>query len=154
MRDYKKSAKITLIVINISIFLLFALAVSLPWLVTWFVEVRHKDAGLPALVMLICYPCLPFATVALFSIRSLLKNVINGLVFCDKNTTALKRTCFCCIGGAVITFAAGFFYLPFFVVSIAALGCGIIINTVKNIFDFELQSRREELYNSMKEVNL
>lgn len=151
MSNCKKSVKTTYIIINISIFLLFALAASLPWLVTWYVEVRHKDAGLPALVMLICYPCLPFAAVALFSIRAILKNTLNGLVFGDRNITHLKRTVFCCVGGAVITFAAGFFYLPFFVVSIASAGCAVIVNVIKDILAAELESRREELYNSVRD---
>ena len=151
MRDYKKSVKITFIVINIAIVVLFALAIALPWLVTWFVEVRHKDGGLPAVVMLTCYPSLPFAAVALFSLRKLLKNILNGLVFGDQNITALRKISICCACGAVITFIAGFYYLPFFVVSIASFGCALIVKALKDTFAAELDSRREELYNSVRE---
>lgn len=151
MSDYKKSVKFTLVVINISIILLFALAVTLPCIVTWFVEVRHKNAGLPALVMLTCYPSLPFAAISLFSLRKLLKNILNGLVFGDKNISALRNISICCACGAVITFIAGFFYLPFFVVSIAAFGCSVVVRALKDTFAAELQKQRDKLYESVRD---
>lgn len=151
MRDYKKSVKFTLAIINISIIILFALAVALPWIITWYTEVRHKDASLPTVVMLTCYPCLPFATVALFRLRKLLKNILDGLVFGDKNISALRIVSVCCLGGAAITLVAGFYYMPFWVISIAAGGCALIIKTIKDVFAAELDSRREELYESVRE---
>ncbi len=151
MSGGKNSLKLSFVIINISIVLLFALAVILPWLVTWYVEVRQKDAGLPAVVMLTCYPCLPFAAIALFSLRKLLKNMLGGLVFGDQNIAALKKVCVCCLCDAVITLVAGYFYMPFYVVSIAAAGCALIVKTIKDVFAAELQSRREELYNSVRD---
>lgn len=147
----QKSLKISLAIINISIIALFALAIALPWLVTWFVEVRHKDGGLPAVVMLTCYPSLPFAAGALFNIRKLLKNCIGGLVFGDQNITCLKKVCVCCLAGAAITLVAGCFYMPFYVVSIAAAGCALIVKVIKDLFAAELESRREELYETVRE---
>ena len=79
------------------------------------------------------------------------KNILNGLVFGDENISALKRTFICCIGGGVITFIAGFFYLPFFIVSISCFGCAVIVETIKDIFAAELHTRREELYKSVRD---
>ena len=150
MRDYKKSVKITLMIINLSIVLLFALAIFLPSMITNYTEVRGKDESLPTVVMLTSYPCFPFAAVALFSIRKLLKNILNGLVFGDQNIFILKKISLCCIGGSAITFIAGFFYLPFFAICIAAGGCAIIIKVIKDVFDAELQSRRDKMYEDMR----
>ncbi len=147
----QKSLKFSLAIINISIVILFALAITLPWIITWFVEVRHKDAGLPAVVMLTCYPCVPFAAAALFYLRKLIKNCLGGLVFGDQNITALKVISICCLCGAAITLVAGYFYMPFYVVSIAAAGCSLVVKVIKDIFATELQSRREELYESVRE---
>lgn len=147
----EKSLKFSLAIINISIVVLFALAAALPWLVTWYVEVRHKDAGLPAVVMLTCYPCLPFAAVALFNIKKLLKNCLGGLVFGDSNISALKKVCVCCLFGAVITLVSGHFYMPFYVVSVAAAGCALIVKVIKDLFAAELQSRREEMLEAMRD---
>ena len=149
--NVKKSLKLSFIIINICIVVLFALAIALPWLVTWFVETRHKDQGLPAVVMLTCYPSLPFAATALLKLRKLIKNCINGLVFGDQNITVLRAVSICCLCGAAITFIAGYFYLPFYVVSIAAAGCSLIVKVIKDIFSAELDSRREELYESVRD---
>ncbi|MDO4608276.1 MAG: hypothetical protein Q4B40_03695 [Clostridia bacterium] len=147
----KKSLKFSLIIITLSIIILFAIAVTLPWLVTWYVETKQKDAGLPTLIMLVCYPCLPFAAVALFSLRKLIKNCLGGLVFGDQNIRVLKTTAICCLAGAVITLVAGRFYIPFYFVSIAAAGCALIAKTTKDIFAAELEQKREELYESVKD---
>ncbi len=147
----QKSLKFSLIIITIAIIALFALSVTLPWLVTWFVEIKHKDAGLPALIMLTCYPCVPFVAVALFNLRKLIKNCLNGMVFGDKNITSLKIVSVCCLCGATITFVSGFFYLPFFALSIASAGCALIAKVIKDLFLAELNSRREELLNSMRD---
>lgn len=151
MRDYKKSVKLTYIIINISILVLFLLAVTLPWAITWYVEVKHRNPNLPTVVMLTCYPCLPFAAVALFSLRKLLKNILNGLVFGDSNLSCCKKVSVCAAVGGFITFIAGFYYLPFFVVSIASFGCAIIVKAIKDVFAAELETRREELYNSVRD---
>lgn len=151
MQNNKKSVKFTYVIINASILLLFALALVLPWLITWYVEVRHKDAGLPLVVMLTFYPTFPFAVVALFSLRKMFKNILSGLVFGDENLSAFKKVAICCLSSAIITFVAGFYYAPFFVVSIAAAGCALIVKTIKDIFAIELQKQREQLYDSVRE---
>lgn len=148
----KKSLTFSLIVITASIVILFALCIALPWLITWFVEVRHKDAGLPALVMITCYPCAPFAAVALFNLRKVIKNCLNGLVFGDQNIAAFKKISVCCLCGAVITFIAGCFYLPFYVISIASAGCALVVNVIKDVFESELYAKREEMYEHLKDI--
>lgn len=147
----KKSLIFSLIVIDISIVVLFALAISLPWLVTWIVEVKDKDSSLPSIFMLTCYPCAPFAAVALFGLRKLIKNCINGLVFGDKNIRMLKLISICCLAGAVITLVAGRFYMPFYVVSIAAAGCALVCKVIKDLFAAELECRREKLYQTVRD---
>lgn len=147
----EKSLKFTLYIITISIFVLFALAVTLPWIVTWLVEVKQKDPKLPSVAMITCYPCLPFATIALFSLRKFLKNCLNGLIFGDKNIVALRKVSFCCLCGAVITLIAGWFYPPFWVLSVASAGCALIVKCIKEIFVSELDAKREELLEDMGE---
>ncbi len=151
MRSFKNSAKFTLIVIDISILILFALAIALPWLITWYVEIRNKDQGLPVVVMLTCYPSFPFAAASLFSLRGILKNVLNGLIFGDKNLKFMRVICLCCLGGSIITFVAGFYYMPFFVISIASAGCSLIVKVIKDIFNAELDSQRDKLYETVRE---
>lgn len=144
----QKSLKLSLIIINISIIVLFVLAIILPSLVTWFVEIKHKDAGLPVVVMLTCYPSLPFAAAALFYLRIFLKNCLNGLIFYDKNVFALRIVTIACLCGSAITLVAGFFYLPFFVVSISAAGCSLIVKVAKDIIDSKIESQSADVAES------
>ncbi len=147
----KKSFLISLIIIDIFIALFFVLIFALPWIVTWFVEFRHKDAGLPSLIMLVCYPCAPFVAAALFCLRRLVKNFIAGLIFGDKNIKMLMYTAISCAAITVLTFWAGGYYPPFYAIAFAAAGSGLIIKVIMDIFSAELNSRREELYESVKE---
>lgn len=151
MRNYRKSTKLSLLIVNVSIILLFALAALLPWLVTWYVEVYNKDHGLPTVVMLTTYPCLPFMAATLFSLRKILKNILSGLIFGDKSINALRTVCVCCLACALITLVAGRYYMPFYVVSFAAAGFAVIINTVKNVFSAALEQQREDLYKSVRD---
>lgn len=139
----QKSLKLSFIIINISIVILFALAIFLPSLVTWFVEIKHKNPGLPLVVMLTCYPSLPFAIAALFCLRSFLKNCLNNLIFCEKNVFYLRVVTVSCLCGAAITLIAGFYYLPFFVVSISASGCALIVKVVKDIIDSKIEREND-----------
>ena len=147
----KKSLTFSLIVVYISIVALLSLAVALPWLVTWLVEVKHKNAGLPALIMLTCYPCLPFSIYALLNIKKVIKSCLSGLVFGDSNIASLKKVCLCSLAVAVITFVSAFFYPPFYVISLACAGCALSIKVTKDLFAAELEKRREELYETVRE---
>ncbi len=147
----KKSFHITLALLDLFIVLLFVFAVALPWIVTWFVEVQKKDAGLPSVIMLVCYPCAPFIAAALIGLRKIVKNCIDGLIFGDRNIKIFKMVALCCLAVAVITLVAGFFYLPFYLVSITSAACALIIKVIIDVFSAELSARREELYESVKE---
>lgn len=151
MHNYKKSVKFTLILVYVAIFLLFAMVVALPWIVTWYVEVRGKDAGLPAVIMLTCYPCVPPVAIALFALKSMLKNILNGLIFGDENIRSLNKIAVSSLICGVITAVAGYFYLPFYFVSLAAFGCAIIIKAIKDTFAAQLENQREKLYESVRE---
>ena len=111
MSDYKKSVKFTLVVINISIILLFALAVTLPWMVTWFVEVRHKNAGLPAPVF---ENSRGTFTVTLYKNSDYVKNSMSTeeslLEFCDIPRTRIEIANF--LGISTPTYAISKYIKP------------------------------------------
>ena len=150
MHDYRKTVKATLYMIYIAIFLLAVFTVFMPFLVRWFVEVRQKNPNLATSIMITCYPCVPFATAMLFSLRALLKNVLSGLILGDKNNTYLKIVALCCLCAAVITFIGGFRYMPFWIISCAAAIGALIIWTVRCVFDTALQLEREKEYKTVR----
>ncbi len=151
MHNYRKTVKLTLVITYISMMLLVAAVIALPSFITWYVEVKGRDQNLPAIVMLTCYPCAPFVGMALISVQKMLKCILSGIIFGDKNIRALKTLSFCCLGISLITLVAGIFYKPFFVVCLVMAFCSLSVKVIKEIFEFELQSRRDEIFEDMRE---
>lgn len=130
MSNSKKSAKISLVITYIFMFLLAVLTVGLPYGISWYVEVRGRSADLAATVMLTCYPCVPFAAAALYFLRRFLKNLIKDTVFEGKNLRDLIYICFCYLFSGIIMLIAGIFYMPFYISGGAAMFCALIVKVI------------------------
>ena len=144
MAGYKAPIKTSLYLVYFFSILLIAISVALPFIVTWYVEEKGRDATLPATIMLTCYPCLPFAAVILISLRRLLKNVLSGLILGDKNLNLLRAATISCFAIVAITLAAGRQYRPFYIVALSAAACGLTFYIVKSLFGVLLSERREK----------
>ncbi len=140
MWNAKKSVTLSLILVYIAMAVLAVITVAMPWLVTWYVESKGREASLPTTIMVTCYPCVPFAAAALLSLRRLLVNIGKSDVIIKQNVTMLHRISWCCFFCAVITLAAGRFYLPFYIVGAAAAFFTLIIRVFKNLLEAELKS--------------
>ncbi len=140
MSNYKKSAKISLVITYVCMVLLVVLTIGLPYGISWYVEVRGRSADLAATVMLTCYPCVPFAAVALFSLRRFLKNLIKDTLFKGRNLRDLIYISLCCVCSGIIMLIAGIFYMPFYISGGAAMFCALI---VKVIYDAMLNLKEE-----------
>ncbi len=116
---HAKLLKVTLWLTNIFILLLIICAVALPWGVTWYVETMGRSQKLPAIIMVTCYPCVPFAGAILLYIRRIIKNILTDMLFHLDNVIYFKRISLFCLIIALITLIGGRFYLPFFIVGIA-----------------------------------
>lgn len=140
MSNYKKSAKISLAITYVCMVLLVVLTIGLPYGISWYVEVKGRSADLAATVMLTCYPCVPFAAVALFSLRRFLKNLIKDTLFKGRNLRDLIYISLCCVCSGIIMLIAGIFYMPFYISGGAAMFCALI---VKVIYDAMLNFKEE-----------
>ena len=140
MSNYKKSAKISLVITYVCMVLLVVLTIGLPYGISWYVEVKGRSADLAATVMLTCYPCVPFAAVALFSLRRFLKNLIKDTLFKGRNLRDLIYISLCCVCSGIIMLIAGIFYMPFYISGGAAMFCALI---VKVIYDAMLNLKEE-----------
>ena len=140
MLSYIKTAKFTLWIVYLFMALLAVAAVSLPWLVIWYVETMGRSPDLATVVMLTCYPCVPFAVMALLSARKLLKCILDGRYRCPQTVTLIHRICLCCLFAGLIMFAAGFFYMPFFIAGTAALSCSLLLRLTADLFKTMLKS--------------
>ncbi|MBR3908421.1 MAG: DUF2975 domain-containing protein [Clostridia bacterium] len=128
------SIKFSLMLTDIFLCLLVLVALSLPFLVTWYVEYTGRLESLATTIMVTCYPCAPFTGLALFYLRKVLKNVQKGEYSNPENVKNLKYMSLCCIMVALITLIAGRFYLPFFLVAGTFLFLALLIFVFRNIF--------------------
>lgn len=133
MNNYK-CIKLSIIITNIFLIVLFFFAIALPWLVTWYVETMKRSATLAATVMVTCYPCVPFAAACLLLTRKLLKNALAKKLFSENSTLCLRRLSACCIVISAITLIAGKFYLPFLIVGAAFAFISLLTFSLKCIF--------------------
>lgn len=144
MRNYRKSAKLSLFVTYVFMVFLLLCVIFLPMVVTWYVEVMGRDQTLPTTIMLTCYPLTPFAAITLFSLRRLLLNLIDGLVLGEQNIKMLKRISICLICAGVIMLCVGHRYMPFYIAGVAAAAGSLIVSVIQNIFEAALQIKNEE----------
>ena len=151
MKDYKASVKITLCLVYVAIAIMVLITVFFPFLVQWFVEKRHKDPALATAIMIVFYPCVPFAAAFLYSIRGLLVNLKNGLVFGDANIRHLKVIAVSCLAAGVIMIIGGFRYMPFWISGIAALAGALLSADIERVFSFALSKQREKEFSDVRE---
>ncbi len=130
----EKSLKIALWLTNIFILLLAICAVALPWAVTWYVETMGRSQKLPAIIMVTCYPCVPFAGGILLYLRRIIKNISADMLFHLDNVIYFKRISLFCLIISVITLIAGRFYLPFLIVGIAFAFFAFLTYVYKTVF--------------------
>lgn len=132
-----KSLKASLILTNVFMVALIAVSVALPWMVTWYVEVRGRSASLATTIMVTCYPCAPIVAVILIQLRGILKNVMNSIILGKENAAHFKVISICCIVIAIITLISGRFYLPFFIVAGTFAFLALLCFILKSIFSDE-----------------
>ncbi len=130
----KKALNIAYFSTHLFLFLLAVCTVALPWMVTWYVETMGRSQKLPTVIMVTCYPCVPFAGMVLLSLRRLIKNIIKGELFTRDSVKSFERISLFCLVIAAITVVAGNFYLPFFIVGVAFAFFSLLIYIFKIIF--------------------
>lgn len=126
MKKCKAFALTTLVLTYIAMVLLVLIIIFLPFLVTWYVEIKQRSSSLATTVMLTCYPLSPFAGIALYSLSNILRNIIAGNIFCKKNIVWLRRVAYCCLIAAAVMIFAGIFYMPFYIAGAAAGFAGLM----------------------------
>ncbi len=134
MSNPKKYVKSCLILTNIFLILLIVLAVFLPFMVSWYVEIRGRAQSLPATIMVTCYPCAPFLGTALIMLKRILKRIYNDNFFSVGNSNDLFKMAYCCLIISVITLIAGRFYLPFFIVAGTFLFLSLVAYSLRAVF--------------------
>lgn len=143
MLSQNNSVKLSLYITDFIIALFFAAAALLPRFTKWYITYMGRPANVRTVILAVCYICLPFALLALFSLRRLLKNIMRGDTFVADNIKRLNLLFICCAAAAVITFFSGYFYLPFYIISVAAAFFSLILRVIKNVFRSAIEIKSE-----------
>ena len=143
MLSQNNSVKLSLYLTDFITVLLCAAAVFLPMLTKLYITYMGRPANVRTVILAVCYTCLPFALLALFSLRQLLKNIMRGETFVPDNIKRLNLLFICCTAAAVITFFSGYFYLPFYIISVAAAFFSLILRVIKNVFRSAIEIKSE-----------
>ncbi len=130
----KHTIKFSIMLTDIFMCLLVLVAISLPFLVTGYVEWKGRLESLATTIMVTCYPCAPFTWLTLFYLRKVLKNILKYDEKNPDNIKYLKYMALCCVIISLITLVAGKFYLPFFLVAGTFLFLALLIYVFRNIF--------------------
>lgn len=152
MKDYKFSVKFTLALVYAAMVILVAFSIAFPFFVQWFVEIRHKDPSLATTIMIVYYPCIPFAVAFLIALRNLLNNLKIGLIWGDANIRHLKVTSVCCLMAGIIMIIGGFKYMPFWISGFAAMAGALVSAVFERVFSCELYNRREKEFESVRDM--
>lgn len=129
-----KYIKVSIILTNIFLLILFFFTITLPFLVTWYADIMGRSSTLATTVMVTCYPCVPFAATILITLKKLLKTALNGNIFSNESVVYLKNIAICCIVIAVITLIGGNFYLPFLIVGATFSFLSLLLYALRGIF--------------------
>ncbi len=139
-----KPAKISLLLTNIFFCLLIISAITLPLMVTWYVEKMGRSPNLPTTILVTCYPCVPFTGTILLSLRRFLKDTIKGEIFTKRNIKYLRNISICCVIISIITLVAGKFYLPFFIVGATFAFLALLVYSLRGIFISQTENAAAE----------
>jgi len=89
------------------------------------------------------YPSAVFAGIIIYSLIKLLHNIKNDKIFISQNVNCLRSVSWCCFVIALITFAGGFFYMPFMFVAAAGGFVGMLLRVLKNVMQTAVILREE-----------
>ena len=143
MKAHTKSARLTLCLTFFILIAVAAAAATLPWLTDWYIRKTGRKEELSTVIMTVCYICLPAALAALYSLIRLLKNILVGEIFIQGNVLHLRLLSWYCGAVSLITLAAGYFYLPFYLVGLAAVFFTLILRVIKNVFAAAIEIKTE-----------
>lgn len=115
-----RSARLSLILTDIIFAAGIAVGIFLPFIADWYIKITGKSQSLKAVLITVCYCCLPFAVIALAVLRRLLKNILKSKAFIYENVKILRILSWCCTAVTLITLVSGYFYLPFYIVGTAS----------------------------------
>jgi len=138
-----KSLYLSSFLIKLFIVLLVICTFTLPFIVSWYIDVANKEEIIFYPLLVTLYSSLvPFA-IALLCLNRLLENVKKGLVFVQDNVKAMRLISWCCFAVTFIFIVFGFYYILSLLLSIMAALVGLMLRVLKNLFEQAIAIKEE-----------
>ncbi len=123
--------------------LMAVLICTLPWILDWYSTVRLLTLSEKYAIMVAFYLCALLIAVALWTMETLLRDILAGSVFTRRNVQRIRRICMVCGGVGLVCFPAAFFYMPLiFVVVIMGFLC-LVVGAVASVMNAAVTIREE-----------
>lgn len=150
MSHTKKSAIISLVICALSGVILVVWLFTFPQFFNWFYTVYHglgseytETNKIIKLVIPTFYACAPIAGLAIYMLIRLLLNIINEIIFAEKNVKYLKWISYSCYAVMLITVATGIFYIPLLIIGFGMGVVGTLLRVVKNLMETAVEIKEE-----------
>jgi len=125
----------------IAIVLLFA--PCLPWFLNWYYARSPLSVQGYKAILIAFYCCAVFVLLALWSMDSLLRNILEGEVFVSDNVRLLRRIRWCCALISLICLPASFFYVPLWIMVIIMAFLSLVVCVVVQVMKAAVAIREE-----------
>lgn len=125
------------------LFLLLAGAISLPWLLSGYIEFTGKS---PAIYGRLLYGLLGSAVpafISLLCLHRLLGNISRNQVFIPANVRMIRIVSWCCFVVSAIYFVFCFYYVMGLIIAILMAFIGLILRVVKNVIAQAMEIKDE-----------
>lgn len=129
-----RSALLSLVTVGILGGVLLLLAFTAPMLAKNFITHFNRPITIFHPIVTTFYIILPFAAGVLICLWKLLRNILHGNVFIPLNVRLLRIISFLLFFATIIFAAAGYFYMPFYLLAVCAAFITLIVRVVKNCF--------------------
>jgi hypothetical protein len=143
MWNPNKSAQVSSICTKLVIVLIGCVVLAAPQLVQSYIAYAMKDPSVRMTMLVMIYASSLPAMIAMICLDRLLVNIKRKDVFIDKNVKYLRVISWCCFAVSAILFIAGFRYLLFLIIAVAAAFFGLIVRVVKNVIEQAVMIKNE-----------
>lgn len=144
MWNRKQSIKLSKVFTMLFAVGLVLLIGAAPWVVKWLIYYSvNVHSNHYYLLLVTIYSGGVAAGLLIFNLFLLLKNIEKEQIFVQTNTAYLRNISWCCFLGGFISLLSGIYYMPWWIVTVAAAFMGLIVRVVKNILA-EAISLKEE----------
>ena len=127
----KNKSLILSIVLTVGLLvLLTGFSLFMPWLLQLYIELLNRTQTPTTELLVTFYCCVPLGYTILGTLLKILFNIKKGLVFVKSNVTLLRILSWAIFAVTFICFIGGMWYLPFLIVSAAALFIGVIVRVI------------------------